>query len=127
MEQQWEWNFLKDASSAPAMPEVPNTNSTRWSNSKRRFKEITTSRKHPGHYPDLFDERSFEQKFINLTADFISVALIEYSITNKIMMPKNAEKNLDLTEFNICLDINLENQTGSTTVPSAWRSNLPKI
>ncbi|HPQ50749.1 MAG: hypothetical protein KDJ26_02310 [Alphaproteobacteria bacterium] len=65
----------------------------------------------------FFDERSFEQKFINLTADFISVALIEYSITNKIMMPKNAEKNLDLTEFNICLDINLENQTESTSSP----------
>lgn len=65
----------------------------------------------------FFDEKSFEQKFINLTADFISTALIEYCIAHKIMMPKNAEKSLDLTEFNTCLDINLENITESSSGP----------
>lgn len=65
----------------------------------------------------FFDEKTFEQKFINLTADFISSALIEYCILHKIMMPKNAEKSLDLTEFNVCLDINLENQTDSSSGP----------
>jgi hypothetical protein len=65
----------------------------------------------------FFDEKTFEQKFINLTADFISAALIEYCIQNKIMMPKNAEKNLDLTEFNVCLDINLENLTENASGP----------
>ncbi|GEM_PF-1009228 len=65
----------------------------------------------------FFDEKTFEQKFINLTADFISAALIEYCINNKIMMPKNAEKILDLTEFNVCMDINLESMTESGGSP----------
>jgi len=59
----------------------------------------------------FFDEKTLEQKFYNLTADFVSSALIEYSIANKIMLPKQAEKRLDVTEFNICLDINMENPT----------------
>lgn len=65
----------------------------------------------------FFDEKTFEQKFINLTADFVSAALIEYCVTHKIMMPKAAEKKLDLTEFNACLDINLENITDSAGGP----------
>lgn len=65
----------------------------------------------------FFDEKTFEQKYINLTADFISASLIEYCITHKIMMPKIAEKTLDLTEFNVCLDINLENLTDSASGP----------
>ncbi|MFA7275786.1 MAG: hypothetical protein WC043_03175 [Pseudobdellovibrionaceae bacterium] len=62
----------------------------------------------------FFDESTFEQKFYNLTADFVTAALIEYCIANKIMMPKQAEKKLDFTEFNICLDISLENKTASS-------------
>jgi hypothetical protein len=58
-----------------------------------------------------FDDKTFEHKFFNLTADFISGALIEYSIANKIMLPKAAKKALDVTEFNICLDINYDNET----------------
>lgn len=56
----------------------------------------------------FFDETTFEHKFYNLTADFLSAALIEYCIDKNIMMPKEAQKTLDLTEFNICLDINYE-------------------
>lgn len=59
----------------------------------------------------FFDEKTMEQKFYNMTADFVSSALIEYCVLNKIMMPKKAEKHLDVTEFNICLDINMENTT----------------
>lgn len=59
----------------------------------------------------FFDENTLEQKFYNLTSDFISSALIEYCIANKIMLPKLAEKSLDLTDFNICMDINLETET----------------
>lgn len=58
-----------------------------------------------------FDEKTLEHKFFNLTADFVSGALIEYCISNKIMLPKGAKKALDVTEFNICLDINYDNET----------------
>lgn len=58
-----------------------------------------------------FDEKTLEHKFFNLTADFVSGALIEYCIANKIMLPKGAKKALDVTEFNICLDINYDNET----------------
>ncbi len=59
----------------------------------------------------FFNEITFEQKFFNLTADFVSGALVEYSIHNQIMMPKQAKKSLDITEFNVCLDIKYENKT----------------
>ncbi|MBP9867554.1 MAG: hypothetical protein KBC88_01325 [Alphaproteobacteria bacterium] len=59
----------------------------------------------------FFNESTFEQKFFNLTADFVSGALIEYCIHNQIMMPKQAKKSLDVTDFNVCLDINYENKT----------------
>ncbi len=59
----------------------------------------------------FFDEKTLEQKFYNMTADFVSSALIEYCVENKIMMPKKAEKTLDVTEFNICLDISMETVT----------------
>lgn len=53
----------------------------------------------------FFDEKSLEQKFYNVTADFVSSALIEYCLANGIILPSDAEKRLDVTEFNICLDI----------------------
>jgi len=58
-----------------------------------------------------FDEKTLEHKFFNLTADFISGALIEYCTANKIMLPKSAKKSLDITEFNICLDVKYDNIT----------------
>lgn len=63
----------------------------------------------------FFDEKTFEQKYFNLTADFVSAALIEFCIENKIMMPKDAKKALDITEFNMCLDINFETQTSGAS------------
>jgi hypothetical protein len=62
----------------------------------------------------FFDEKTLEHKFFNLTADFVSGALIEYCIANKIMLPKAAKKSLDLTEFNICLDVNFDNETAES-------------
>lgn len=59
----------------------------------------------------IFSEETLEQKYFNLTANFISIALIEYCIKHKIMLPKDAEKSLDLTDFNICLDISRDNFT----------------
>lgn len=58
----------------------------------------------------FFNEKTLEQKYYNVTSEFVSAALIEYCIANKIMLPRNAEKRLEMTEFNICLDINTENK-----------------
>jgi hypothetical protein len=55
-----------------------------------------------------FDTKTLEHKYFNLTADFISSALIEYCIANKIMLPKKAKKSLDISEFNIVLDVSTD-------------------
>lgn len=65
----------------------------------------------------FFDSKTFEHKYFNLTADFISSALIEYCIANKIMLPKAAQKNLDITEFNIVLDVAIDASKGGNTDP----------
>jgi hypothetical protein len=54
----------------------------------------------------IFSTQTLEQKYLNLTSNFISIALIEYCIQHKIMLPKDAEKSLDFSDFSICLDIN---------------------
>jgi len=59
----------------------------------------------------IFSEETLEQKYFNLTSNFISIALIEYCLKHKIMLPKDAEKSLDLTDFNICLDISRDSFT----------------
>lgn len=59
----------------------------------------------------LFSEETLEQKYFNLTANFISISLIQYCIAQKIMLPKDAEKSLDITDFNICLDISRDSFT----------------
>ena len=56
----------------------------------------------------FFDSKTMEHKYFNLTADFISSALIEYCIENKIVLPKSAKKSLDISEFNIVLDVAME-------------------
>lgn len=61
----------------------------------------------------LYDEFSFEQKYVNIAEAALCKALITYCRKNKIMIPKNAQKTLELTEFNFCLDINLDNTTES--------------
>ena len=62
----------------------------------------------------FFDEKTLEHKFFNLTADFVSGSLIEFCVRNKIMMPKAAKKAVDVTEFNICLDIQMDNATSES-------------
>jgi hypothetical protein len=61
----------------------------------------------------IFSEETLEQKYFNLTANFISIALIEYCFAHKIMLPKDAEKSLDMTDFNMCLDVSRDSFTGS--------------
>lgn len=53
----------------------------------------------------FFDEKTFENKYINVTADFIASALIDYCIRHQIMIPKSGQKMLEITDFNICLEI----------------------
>lgn len=65
----------------------------------------------------FFDEETFEHKYFNLTADFIATALIEFCLQNKVMLPRSSSKELDLTEFNICLDIKFENRTSADAPP----------
>lgn len=67
----------------------------------------------------FFDEKTLEHKFINLTADFISGALIDYCLNHKIIIPKTALKSLDVTEFNLCLDIHMEQFTEPGAAPLA--------
>jgi len=59
----------------------------------------------------IFCDDTLEQRYFNLTSNFISIALIEFCIANKIMLPKDAEKKLDLTDFNLCLDLSKDNFT----------------
>lgn len=60
----------------------------------------------------IFCDETLEQKYLNLTANFISTALIEYCIAHKIMLPKQSEKSLDFSDFSICLDIYSETTIG---------------
>lgn len=59
----------------------------------------------------VFSAETLEQKYFTLTATFITIALIEYCIKHKIMLPKDAGKSLDMTDFNICLDISRDSFT----------------
>ncbi|PZP55440.1 MAG: hypothetical protein DI586_06850 [Micavibrio aeruginosavorus] len=67
----------------------------------------------------FFDAKTLEHKYFNLTADFISSALIEYCIAHKIILPKQAKKSLDISEFNIVLDVAIDtlrvSEDGSTS------------
>jgi len=53
----------------------------------------------------FFDEETFDHKYFSLSSEFISSALIRYCINNAIPIPRRGKKKLDLTEFNVCLDI----------------------
>ncbi len=58
----------------------------------------------------FFDEKTFEHRHYKLPAYFITEALIEYSTNNNIPIPENSRKVLDVTEFNICLDIIIDDK-----------------
>lgn len=56
----------------------------------------------------FYEEQTLEHKYCNVKADFVSAAMIEYCIANKVMLPKSGAKTIDITEFNICLDITMD-------------------
>lgn len=53
----------------------------------------------------LFNESSLEHDYVNISKAFIAAALIEYCINHKIMLPKEAQKSIELEELHICMDI----------------------
>lgn len=58
----------------------------------------------------LKEDGSSENNYANIGADFVVAALIEYCVKNKIMLPKSGTKNLDITGFHVCLDIQVESK-----------------
>lgn len=58
----------------------------------------------------FFNEKTFEHKMYSVTSDFISGALIQHCLDNSIPIPRRSRKKLDVTGFNICLDIIIENE-----------------
>lgn len=73
------------------------------------LKSYNVEHKHGSIIITFFDDSTFEHKFYNLSSDIVASALIEFCIQHKILLPKEAVKTVDVTEFNICLDINFNN------------------
>jgi hypothetical protein len=57
----------------------------------------------------LFDQTTLEHKNFNLTADFVAGALIEYCLDKQLVLPKDASKEIDITDFHLCMDIKFDN------------------
>lgn len=58
-----------------------------------------------------FNKETLAHKYLNLPADFISAALVEYCFDNKILLPKTARKQFDITDFRVILDVTSEDDT----------------
>lgn len=58
----------------------------------------------------FFDHKTLEHKYFTLPDEFILSALREYCIEQKILLPKTAKKSLDITEFNIVMDLSSESE-----------------
>ena len=52
-----------------------------------------------------FFQEGSEHKYITLTSEFILGALVEYCLDNKIMLPKSAQKQIEVIEFHIALEV----------------------
>ncbi len=52
-----------------------------------------------------------------LTADFVTAALIQYCLGEDIMLPKSARKTLDITDFQLCLDMEMDIRTQGQETP----------
>lgn len=62
----------------------------------------------------FFNEKTFEHKMFSVTSDFISGALIQSCLDNNIPIPRRSRKKLDVTGFNVCLDIIIESEKASS-------------
>lgn len=56
------------------------------------------------------EENKKDNDYAKLSADFVVAALIDYCVANKIMLPKTGSKNLDITGFHVCMDIQVESK-----------------
>lgn len=55
----------------------------------------------------FYSKQNFEHKYYNLSEEFVTAALIQYCLANQIMLAKSAKKTLDITEFNVCIDMQM--------------------
>lgn len=79
------------------------------------LKQMQEAHQAPDHKPrsivlTFFDNKTMEHKYFTLPEDFILSALTDYCIEQKILLPKTAKKTLDVTEFNIVLDLASDSQ-----------------
>lgn len=58
---------------------------------------------------NFFDDTTLEHNYSNVSTAFVAAALIEYCINNDIVLPKEAEKSIDIEELHFCLDIHFDN------------------
>lgn len=65
----------------------------------------------------FFDERSFEHKYYELRADFITAALVSFCLDHSIILPRKGKKTLGLTDLNLCLDIDYATSTPEGGAP----------
>lgn len=61
----------------------------------------------------FFDEVSLEHAYANLSKAFIAAALIEYCISHKILLPKEAQKSIEVEELHVCMDIRFNAASGN--------------
>lgn len=60
----------------------------------------------------FYQDKKMSNTYFNIKADIVTTSLIEHCLSNNIMLPKSGAKILDITEFNLCLDINMKISTG---------------
>ena len=65
----------------------------------------------------FYDDMTLSHKVVSMTTDFVRAALIDFCATHRIVLPRDAEKTLDVTEFNFCLDIKMDKSAGSAAPP----------
>jgi hypothetical protein len=63
----------------------------------------------------FFDEASLEHSYVNLSKAFVAAALIDFCINNKILLPKEAGKNIDIDELHLCMDIHFNNPSDNAS------------
>ena len=79
------------------------------------IKQMQESHQVADHKPrpvilSFFDHKTLEHKYFTLPDEFILSALKEYCMEQKILLPKTAKKALDVTEFNVVLDLSTESE-----------------
>ena len=53
----------------------------------------------------FFDDKTYENKYINVTSDFLASALIAYCVESRVMLPKSGGKTLEIGELTVSIEI----------------------